>query len=69
MAYLDNGKPGRLDPIAHLPSRNAARRTKAPKYQPETRCPRHPDSAFYTFTDACIDCTISTPRGGPMARG
>jgi hypothetical protein len=63
MPTLDNGKPVPFDPIAHLPDRDEARRAKAPRYRPATRCERHPHAAFYTCNDTCAACYNTTARG------
>lgn len=62
MPTLDHGKPARLDPLAHLPDRDDARRMKAARYRPEKPCTRHPDAAFYTCNDTCMTCWATKDR-------
>lgn len=42
--------------------RNTARALRLPLYHPDTPCPKHPASAFYTANDRCVICHNTTPR-------
>jgi hypothetical protein len=51
--------------LARIPThrdRNTARELKLPLYEPDTPCPKHPDSPWYTAIDRCATCHNTTPR-------